>query len=504
MADNPPIPAPVPVQQAEPKMDRIPLLGGAYSARSVIANAQRCVNLYPEINPETSQAPVPVTHYYTPGLTLRATITPPLSSPIVRGLYRTSKGNLYAVVGGSIYYISSTWTVTFMGNIPAATTPVSFSDNGTIVVMVTGAVSAGWWWNDGAVTFTAISDPNFIGSATVQFLDGYFVFALAFTSQFYLSPYYWNGTSPFDPTQIASKTGGSDPIVAVAVVRRELWLIGSLTSEVWYNTGAADFPFERQPGVFVEHGTAATYSVAAADVALFFLSQDRQGRGIVFRLNDYQTSRISTHAIEKEIQSYSTIADAIGFTYQQDGHTFYFLTFPTANRTWVYDMSTNQWHERVWTNPADSSENRHLANAMAFAYGYNVAGDWRNGRIYTMDLGVYTDNGDPIVRRRSFPHFVYGGKRISYASFTADMEVGTELSVVGTPAVSLRWSDKRGATWGTPVTLDMRFGQTDQYYRSLLIRRLGIARDRVFELYWSFAYKTALNGAWIETEQAET
>lgn len=54
---------------------RVPLLGGAYQAKSIIANAQRCVNLYPEVNP--NQGSSPTTHYPTPGLVKIGEIVPP-------------------------------------------------------------------------------------------------------------------------------------------------------------------------------------------------------------------------------------------------------------------------------------------------------------------------------------------------------------------------------------------------------------------------------------------
>lgn len=500
MADNARTTNVAPIEQPSPVPFRIPLTGGAYTARSLIANAQRCVNLFPEINPESEQAPVPVTHYLTPGLVTRVTPT----AGVVRGVYATSKGALYVVIGSSVYFISSTYTATFMGSIAAGSDPVSMSDNGGIVVLVDGGVATGWWWTNGGVVLNPIVDPNFLGGNNVQFLDGYFIFALSFTQVFYLSPAYWDGVAPLDPTQIASKTGGADPIMSLEVIHRELWLIGSLTTEVWYNSGAADFPFERQPGVFIEHGSLAINSSASADVAIFWLGNDRQGRCVVFMAREYQARRISTHAIEDVFQTYSSVSDAIGFTYQQDGHTFFFLTFPTADKTWVYDLATEEWHERTWTDPATGIEHRHRANTCASAYNRIIVGDWQNGRLYSFELDTYSDAGDPIVRRRGFPHFVKNGKRISYASFIADMEVGTVQAIVGTPVVNLRWSDTRGATWGNAISMDMRFGQTDQYYRSLLVRRMGMARDRVFELYWSFANKTALNGAWIEIEQAET
>lgn len=61
---------------------RITLENGFYKAKSIIANAQREINLYPEKNPGDS--PVPVTHYPTSGLRLLNGIplfTPP--SPLV-------------------------------------------------------------------------------------------------------------------------------------------------------------------------------------------------------------------------------------------------------------------------------------------------------------------------------------------------------------------------------------------------------------------------------------
>lgn len=481
-------------------MKRVPLTGGAYSARSVIANAQRCVNLYPEVNPEANEPPVPVTHYLTPGLV--TLVTPQVAT--VRGLYRASNGSLYAVVGAGVYFIDPAFNATLMGNIAGGTTPVSMMDNGLVVVLVDGTGS-GYWWPIGTSAFNVIADPSFYGATRVCFLDGFFVFNRPGTNQFYISPPFWDGVVVFDGTQIASKTGGPDQILSISVIRGNLWLIGQLTTEVWYNAGAADFPFARQPGVFVEHGMLRGWSVAETDVELFWLGRNRQGQCIVFKGAEYAAIRVSNHALEQQLQSYVAVNDAIGFLYQQDGHTFYVLTFPTADKTWVYDLSTEQWHERVWTDPGTGFEHRHRANCCTFAFNIVICGDWQTGHIYWWDQDQFTDAGDPIVRRRGFPHLVKDGKRLSYTQFILDMEVGTPLAVTPPgPDVMLRWSDTRGASYGDNVPLSMGFGGSGQYYRSLSVRRLGMARDRVFEVFWSFPYKTALNGAWVEIEKAET
>jgi hypothetical protein len=73
----------------------------------------------------------------------------------------------------------------------------------------------------------------------------------------------------------------------------------------------------------------------------------RAAKGIVYRANGYTAQRISTHAVEWQIQQYGNLSDAIAYTYQQDGHSFYVLIFPSANTTWVFDVATSLWHERA-------------------------------------------------------------------------------------------------------------------------------------------------------------
>lgn len=344
------------------------------------------------------------------------------------------------------------------------------------------------------------------------------------------------GSGAFDPLFIASKSGSSDTLVAVCVMHRELYLIGQLTSEIWTNAGAPDFPFQELPGVFWEHGSVAVYSIAHTDLSMFWVSQDKEGQGIILMGSPYEAKRISTHAIEAELAKYTTLADAIGFCYQQGGHSFYQLTFPSADKTWVYDLATGLWHERAWIDD-DGVEHRHRANCAAFVYGVNIVGDWQNGTIYNLDQTAGTDDGQPIKRVRSFPHLLDEAKRLSYDRFVAEMEVGTASGTLGDrrvdfevqanpdgdtgqadpdgdsvlafstanfpgPSVSLRYSDTRGKSWGDPI--EISFGAEGDFATSMQARQLGMGRDRVFELSWSGDFITALNGAFIDVTPAET
>lgn len=302
--------------------------------------------------------------------------------------------------------------------------------------------------------------------------------------------------SAFDPLDIAAKSGFSDPIVSIVAVHGELWLIGSLTSEIWIGTGAADFYFQKQQGAFVDHGCAAPYSTVTMDVIVFFIMQDKQGSGIVVQGEGYALTEISTPRIVQEFKSYETLSDAIGFTFQIEDHAFYCLVFPTANKGWMYDLTTKQWNEWNWI---DENGNflRPRPNCAIFVYGNNLAGDWETGDLLKLDPTIYTDVGNPIVRVRTFPHMVNNNNKTFYNSFSLDMEVGGIADPEETPKVSLEWSDDKGVTYGNPVMQSM--GKIGQYITVPSWNRLGMARDRVFKVSWSVNTKTALNGGFVET-----
>lgn len=489
----------------------IPLTSGAYSARSIISDCQRCVNLYPEANTTPAgimgwpsvggtKPPVPVTHYQRPGKNLLA--IPPKQGP-GRGLYRATNGTLYAVVDDTVYSVNSSFAFSAVGNIGHGTSVVSMADNGQDVgdnlVLVDGS-SNGWVITMSTNAFAPIVDPTglFVGSNRVDYLQGFFLFNAPNTPYWYISQ---ADSVTFNALDIASKTSYADNIKTLGVRQREVWLIGDLSTEPWYLSGAPDFPFEAIASTFVPYGCVATYSMLSIDVSLFWLAQDLKGQGIVVKSNGYAAERISNHAIENEFLSYPTLTDAVAGTYQIEGHIFYILSFPSADKTWVYDLATGQWHELTWTDN-DGAEHRDRCPFYAHAYNVIVGQDWETGLLYQIDTNTYQDNGQPIVFRRGFPHVLNEMKRVSHWSFVADMQCGTTTDNTANPQLNLRYSDDRGQTWSDPIMTT--FGQIGQYDISPQFRRLGMARDRVYELFWSENMMTALNGAYIEVEPSSS
>jgi hypothetical protein len=499
---------------------RTPILGSSYVTRSVNAADNRMVNLFPEVIPEGGKEPGFLNR--APGLNFLQTVG---TGPI-RGLWvaKISTSVFYVVSGVEVYKLSSTTgTPTLIGTV-SGTGPVSIADNGAQIFFACNGPS--FIYNINTGVFGPITDPDFPGAVTVGFLDGYFVFNEPNSQKIWVTALL-DGYD-INALDFASAEGSPDGLVAVSVDHREAWLFGSDSVEVWYDAGLADFPLTRIQGAFNELGCAAAFSVAKLDNTLFWLGTDARGQGIVYKANGYNGQRVSTHAVEWQIQQYGNISDAIAYTYQQDGHGFYVLTFPSANATWVYDAATQAWHERAgWDN---GSFTRHRSNCQCNFVGNIIVGDYQNGNIYTFDLDTYADNGQ--IQRwlrswRALPTGTNTLKRTAQHSLQLDAQAGalltpiteyvylttedgfrlitesynnlvdeTTLSVNPPPQFMLRWSDDGGHTWSNEHWA--QGGAVGAYGTRIFWRRLGMTlklRDRVYELSGTDPIQIAIMGA---------
>jgi hypothetical protein len=471
-----------------------------------------CVNLIAEVNSDDQQAPTPVTYYLTPGTSAFATPAV-VDQAANRGEYRTSIGTAYTVIGSKLFSVQTNGALVTVGNIADRPSQVYMADNGLALVLVDG--DQGWAVDLATNDFAEIIDASFYGADFVVFLDTFFVFNRPDTNQFYISLStvdfsMLTGGTAFDPLDIAAKSGSADPIVAILTYQKQLWLIGTLTTEIWIGTGAADFYFQLVQGAYIDHGCIAQYTAANTDVIGIWLMQDRAGKNMVVKTSGYGVEDIGTPFLTNEFNSYVTTTDAIGFFFQLDDHAFYALVFPQANKSWLYELKTKQWARWAFLNVATGVLERHRANCAMFFNGMNLIGDYETGKIYTLRSDVYTDVSDdpdnptPIRRIKTFLHMVGAEfERVTYNSFDADMEVGRQSPVIETtPLVFLSWSDDRGVTFGNPVGQSL--GKGGEYDTVISWNRLGMARDRIFKLEWSEPIKTALNGGFATVKGHRT
>jgi hypothetical protein len=285
--------------------------------------------------------------------------------------------------------------------------------------------------------------------------------------------------------------------------------------------GGNPFPFQRIPGTSTQHGIAAKFSVARFGDSFCYVSRNSRGQSQIMQMKGYVPTRISNHAVENSITN-QYVDDAIAWTYQLEGHECYVVSFPTLQLTWAYDLASGMWHKWLYTNN-DGTYSRHRGNCCAVFQGMVLVGDYSNGSIYELDKQNYTDNGQNTRRLRRAPHLVsdlqrqyfdelqiqfqpgvgtyglsvaYNGRFIGdpYIIYpNAELIIGAMETVylgiktaintetpTNYPQAMLRWSNDGGSTWSREYWVTI--GQLGKYKNRAIWRRLGMARDRVFEV----------------------
>jgi hypothetical protein len=522
-------------------------VGPSYEAPSIYQDAQECINFYPEIDP-FKQDRGAIALYPTPGLTQILQ----LNNAPVRGMRALSGGKyLIIIVGSKVYSIvySNGYVSTQIGNLTTTTGSVSITDNQTYNNGLTAYIVDGpnrYTWIASTNTFAIISttDGPWTGGNVCDVVDNYIIYNQPNTQN-------WATTTvnvTTSPALYGSKDGSPDNLVSLIVDRRQVFLLGEVTTEVWTDVGSTiqgitTFPFQRVPGTNMQHGCAAPFSIARFAEMFMFVSKDTRGQAIIGAIQGYQFVRLSTHAVEQTLMNQS-IEDAVAYTYQLEGHEMYVVSFPSIDLTWVYDLTTKMWHKWLSWDQA-SGYHRHRSNCGAFFNNVYLVGDYQNGKIYQLDNAVYTDNGNTIRRLRRAPHLVadlqrqyfnelqiqfqpgVGTTGLSYplqhnqltpysiyispsAIYTLKQndQLGVEATAPITnetpttyPQAMLRWSSDGGSTWSNEHWVTI--GQQGKYRNRAIWRRLGWSRDRIFEVAVSDPIKCVIVSANLKGEAGE-
>lgn len=456
---------------------KTPFLGSAYTSRSPNLANQRLVNAYPEIVESKSGKEVGA-FYGTPGKDLIVAVG---DGPI-RGMFPFAT-TLYVVSGPEVYSLDNSFTPTLIGTVADLETPVSMIGNGAQLAIFDG--SGGYVYSGGV--FGAIALP-FSNPGVATYQDGFGLVSEVGSVRLWQSNL--NDLTTWDALNFINCDGTPDFIISVSDLHEQVVVLKARNIEMFINAGLSGFAFQRLQGVAPEIGCDAPASVAKLGQNLLWLGRSASGPGIVYTMNGYEPTRVSTHAIETAIASYSLMTDAIGFGYQQEGHDFYVLSFPSGNATWVLDLTASQaagfnvWHERAGFTAGNFYRDR--ANCCALFANEIVTGDFQNGNLYAYNLSTFTNNGEVLKRLRSW-RAVKESSAMSMRGDQIEIECETGIDVPDglNPQMMLRQSFDGGLTWGTMRMASC--GQSGETLKRIRFRRLGMKKrgvqtDRSFEL----------------------
>jgi len=450
------------------------IIGGAGQGRNKMQNNNLCQNLYVDVDGEGNAALIGA-----PGL--KEFCDTGYAAELRGGI--VYKGSAYVVVGEQFYSVNTSGAVTKInGVLDTRFGRVSLAKNSTEIGIVDGTNYYLWEETTGTVTKQSISfTPESIAGQ-----DGYFLFNLLNSDTFYKSDL--NDGSTIGALEYSSAEASPDYTRTIVSDHRELWHFGDESTEPFYNSGNSDFPYERVEGAFIDRGIGAPWSVAKMDNTLYWLDNLNQ----VVKANGYVPQVVSTTDIAYQINQCSVKTDAIGYSFSIENHFFYVLIFPTDEKTFVYDASTNIWHTRV----SGTDESRHRGNMSLLFNGQWLIGDYKNGKIYTYDLDTYQDNSEDLISRRRCRVKSGGRKKIRHKNLELEIETGVGLvSGQGAdPKVMMRFSDDNGKTWSNERWRDIGAIGTPVRVRW---NKLGASRDRLYEFTISDPVKRHITGAYL-------
>jgi hypothetical protein len=459
---------------------KIPFGTQSYKSPSLPISAQRVVNMYAERQPPDAKTDVAL--FGHPGILDFSTCG---SGPI-RGIH-VMGGIPYIVSGQRLYSISSTGVASDIGGSISGTSPVSMDDNGTQLAIVNG--TNGYIYST-TLGFVLISDADFNAAETVQFFDQRFYFDWKNSNKFFGSDIL-DGTS-YSALLFASAETRPDNVKAVLLLKQILLVFGDTSIEPWQDIGAANMPLERVPGVVIERGLAAPRAIAKEDNTAFFLGEDRRH----YRLDGVTPVGISTPALDAEWQGYSVVSDTFSFAYSWAGHKFVVLQFVTANKTFVFDISTGLYHERESWDINGRSLGRWRVNCVANCYDKVLVGDAFSGKIGYFSATTYTEFGNVTSALVTSPPVHADRKRVFISRLELDIEagIGNTSGDGSDPQWMLRSSKDGGRTY-TNLQKWRSAGAIGQYRTRLRWLKMGQARERVFEVSTTDPVKRTLIAA---------
>lgn len=340
----------------------------------------------------------------------------------------------------------------------------------------------------------------------IGFVDGYFIATIQNSHTFQQSNLE-DGTT-WDGLDISTVSLFPDNFTSMICDHREIWFFSGKKTAAYYNAGAGNPVFIPIQGAFMEFGAGARFATVQLDNSIFWLDQDERGWAVARRAVGYANQRVSTHAEEFAWQKYSTISDAIAYTYQENGQSFWVIRFPTANKTWVYDVSTGFWHERGFFNTVSGTYQADHSQSHAFAFNKHLVGDWASGNIYEQSILFYQDMGGPIRWVRRSPTLAKENNWLYFSELEIDIEPGIGPIPALTdgagnaraPQLMLRWSNDATKTWSATYLLNC--GQAGQYNARARKTQLGRARRRVWEISATDPIPWRVADAYVKFEES--
>lgn len=310
-------------------------------------------------------------------------------------------GRAFGVTGTIFWEGFDNGTIIIRGAVPYSGTPNSapatMASNGSAgnqVCIVSASVTSIFNTLTNVFTSDVLTG---VDAQMVEFMDGYFFILVGGSRQVRFSDLEdgltWPGLNVFE------RSWGSDNISFIKRVGRALFVVGTLTGEVWADNGNANTPFAPIQGVFLDQGCIGPFSAVRDGESIIWMNQDERGGGLIVRAKGYQPTPVSTYSVNLAVQAGPAVIPShilgVSFVHQLEGHLFYWLQIDGLTPTPVFDLTENEWAQRGMWNTQTASYDPHIARCHAYAYERHLIGERASGIVYELSPKYFTDGVYP-------------------------------------------------------------------------------------------------------------
>lgn len=461
----------------------VPIANGFYVSDSLPISHQQCQNFVPVIQ-------------QAPSLSVSQLIGSPGIRQIVdsgggaadvnRGMHKMGTFP-YTVNGTVLYRIDralvagvETFSLVSLGTVEGSNR-VSMADNGTqLMILVPGGKGYIYSVSGG---FVEITDPDFRANGDPQyvvFIDGYF--ACSTDSKTWIVSNLNDGTA-WDALDFGSAESDPDKIVAPIVHANQIFLTGSETTESFQNIGGSGFPFQRS-NIYLDKGCYAPFSLISTNQRFFMIGGGKDEGPAVWAYQGGTYNKVSTLAIDNVMSEYSEAVLNAAFALSWSKKGQYFVAFSFPDRTFVFNMTTNIWHEltsSIENEEGDFDQERWRVNSLVSAYNYIIVGDNQDGRIGILDVNEYGEYGNNIIRIFSTQPLINNTKSFRIPSIELTLEAGIGNGVAD-PLVSMAISENAKTfdyERSRKIGMIGKYGQRTVWRKNGRVPRFCVLRFRI-------------------------
>jgi len=414
---------------------------------------------------------------------------------------KTYKIQIDGVASPNTFKWSNDNGLTWIASTIPITTGLQFLEEGIYVsfITTTAHIIADNW------TFLAEVNSSFYPPVIPAYQDGYGLYPRQRSQRFYYTAI--EDFSRVDPVAYESAITYADNIAGAASMNQELYVIGTDSMQLYHTSNNADLPFLPRTNLVINYGCIAPYTIqVGSDNILFMLARNKSGDRIIINIENYDVKTISTEPLMDELTTYSRVDDAFAYIIEMTTNIFYIISFPSADKTWVYNLKMDQWAE--WSSEWDNTFPEELPTRQGMFRGSchvvfdgkNIVGDLASGKLYSFTDRFNKDHDRNIFHQRTAKCLYGDDDWITMNSLIIDVQRGETL-INSPPQLMLQISRDGGQTWGSEMWRTS--GNTGAYRHRALWTNLGTARNFTFRLTVTDSAYNVVLGAIADYEGSE-